>query len=370
LLGAIYQDLSGFFELDIHSLWADFSAKGQPKRSLLAPFTPRLLPSLPSGVSPNFPLWDGNSSSVRLQAEIDSPVGGMTVVRHLEGNVTPLVANISRSICAQLFTFFSPKQEKTTAKEEKAKERFLQYSPPSTLRKRRSGSRFIYSGRRSKEDHDQDQRSSEIKRRNSQETPEKEMTAKRTSKKMSIKRIRIGEINIFASYKGETWGNLEDFDFFHLKLHKLIYSNKTYSISRLLNRIKKDIIRDLLSQVSRNFGNIGNFLNYKFGVNNWRIPAAEEKESFNEQPDQEDEPDTSTEDRKGQTSSPQHEQASLASLSQSRRFRRKNLQRSDERANSLDDSKSGVAMLLGQQQPPQGQKKGKFSMLIKTLSKR
>jgi hypothetical protein len=47
---------------------------------------------------------------------------------------------------------------------------------------------------------------------------------------------------------GAKWGNLEDVEHLHLKLHALVYSNKTYSASEFLTRLRKDIIRDLLSQ--------------------------------------------------------------------------------------------------------------------------
>lgn len=54
---------------------------------------------------------------------------------------------------------------------------------------------------------------------------------------------------------------LEDVDNVHLKLHPLVYTNKTWTPRKLLLRIRRDVILDVLSQVSRNFSNLGNFLN-------------------------------------------------------------------------------------------------------------
>ena len=64
----------------------------------------------------------------------------------------------------------------------------------------------------------------------------------------------------FCENAGAKWGNLEDVDHLHLKLHPIVYSNKTYSAQEFLLRLRKDVIMDLLSQVNRNFSNLGAFL--------------------------------------------------------------------------------------------------------------
>lgn len=52
---------------------------------------------------------------------------------------------------------------------------------------------------------------------------------------------------------GAKWGNLEDVDHLHLKLHPIVYSNKTLSAKEFLLRLRKDVILDLLSQVIMSF---------------------------------------------------------------------------------------------------------------------
>lgn len=42
---------------------------------------------------------------------------------------------------------------------------------------------------------------------------------------------------------------LEDVDNVHLKLHPLVYTNKTWTPKKLLLKMKRDVILDVLSQV-------------------------------------------------------------------------------------------------------------------------
>ena len=44
---------------------------------------------------------------------------------------------------------------------------------------------------------------------------------------VTFKYVRLGEVNVFLSYKGSKWANLEDFDALHLKLHSYVVSNQT-----------------------------------------------------------------------------------------------------------------------------------------------
>lgn len=59
------------------------------------------------------------------------------------------------------------------------------------------------------------------------------------------------QVNIFLSYVGGSYMELEDVDNVHLKLHPLVYTNKTWTPRKLLLRIRRDVILDVLSQVSR-----------------------------------------------------------------------------------------------------------------------
>ncbi|CAN0324444.1 unnamed protein product, partial [Discosporangium mesarthrocarpum] len=84
---------------------------------------------------------------------------------------------------------------------------------------------------------------------------------------IAVKHMRLGEVNVFLSYLGDgvdgAYADLEDVDNVHLKLHSLVYNNKTWTPRKIMLKIRKDIILDVLSQVSRNFSNIGTFLQNK-----------------------------------------------------------------------------------------------------------
>lgn len=48
---------------------------------------------------------------------------------------------------------------------------------------------------------------------------------------------------------GNRYLELEDVDNVHLKLHPLVYTNKTWTPRKLLFRMRRDVILDVLSQV-------------------------------------------------------------------------------------------------------------------------
>lgn len=56
-------------------------------------------------------------------------------------------------------------------------------------------------------------------------------------------------MNIFLTYMGDRYMELEDVDNVHLKLHPMVYTNKTWTPRKLLLRIRRDVILDILSQV-------------------------------------------------------------------------------------------------------------------------
>ena len=56
-------------------------------------------------------------------------------------------------------------------------------------------------------------------------------------------------MNVFLTYMGDRYLELEDVDNVHLKLHPLVYTNKTWTPRKLLFRMRRDVILDVLSQV-------------------------------------------------------------------------------------------------------------------------
>ncbi|CAM9664673.1 unnamed protein product, partial [Hapterophycus canaliculatus] len=74
------------------------------------------------------------------------------------------------------------------------------------------------------------------------------------AKPMAVKHLRLGELNVFLTYTGNRYLELEDVDNVHLKLHPLVYTNKTWTPRKLLFRMRRDVILDVLSQVGSRFG--------------------------------------------------------------------------------------------------------------------
>ncbi|OWZ07589.1 putative membrane protein, partial [Phytophthora megakarya] len=99
-----------------------------------------------------------------------------------------------------------------------------------------------------------------------------------------FKRIRLGAIEIVLTYKNKKSSvsnstpinlhssqpqALEDMRGFEVKTRALVYCDKTCSPLDLVLRIRRDILLDVLSQVGRNFTNIGNFLRDQFDTSRW-----------------------------------------------------------------------------------------------------
>jgi hypothetical protein len=116
------------------------------------------------------------------------------------------------------------------------------------------------------------------------ESAERELSEMKDRARNSIlfKRIRLGAVEVVLTYKNKRssagTGNaphlhlphaaqpqaLEDMRGFEVKTHALVYCDKTCSPMDLVLRIRRDILLDVLSQVGRNFTNIGNFLRDQF----------------------------------------------------------------------------------------------------------
>ena len=75
-----------------------------------------------------------------------------------------------------------------------------------------------------------------------------QLMKKRAMTNVTFKYVRLGEVNVFLSYKGGKWANLEDFDSLHLKLHSYVVSNQTSTVEELLVQMRNNAIIDVLSQ--------------------------------------------------------------------------------------------------------------------------
>ncbi|CAM9138656.1 unnamed protein product, partial [Chrysoparadoxa australica] len=272
---------------------------------------------LPSHVRSALRVWSPKDAAIRLQAQVGSPVGGIILIRHVEVTVTPLVVRLTRMLFSDISQFLEVPLEGTTAathqakKEEKLKATFLagkQRGKGSkvssalahismTMRKSVKGSadgaasanatsstafpRLASDDAVHLTETDEDRSSISSMTQLTQPgspgssrwrskalvmTEQAGLRRETTDTRLAIKHMRLGEINVFASYSGKKWEDLEDFQNMHLKLHPLVYSNKTWTVRQLVLKIRKDIILDSLGQVSRNFSNLGAFLSQRMGI--------------------------------------------------------------------------------------------------------
>lgn len=85
---------------------------------------------------------------------------------------------------------------------------------------------------------------------------------------------------------------IEDVEHLHLKLHALVYTNKTLSAQEFLKKVRKNVILDLFKQVNRNFKNLGAWIRGSMFVSGWQaFEEGEEEEEDDEEDEKEDEKD-------------------------------------------------------------------------------
>ncbi|KAF1329222.1 Fmp27, c-terminal, partial [Globisporangium splendens] len=314
-----FKDQSGSFTLTLQDLSTHNLCPGTKYPDLLQP----------SSASNT---WGGGNAFFRVDAEITAPVGGITVVKHFEVNVHPLQVCITQEVILRLVAFFSSHAASNSTMDEKRDEirsKFLQARPASSPSDGLVGSALKKAVKvagkaahplglsRHKEEADHTSSSSARTRSlnliheeasawiskaitNTSEpnetqlllrgdedalhagdpihdsSAEREISEMKDRAKTNIlfKRIRIGTIEVVVTYKNKKSNHhnqqtLEDMRGFEVKIHALVYCDKTCSIMDLMLRIRRDVILDILSQVGRNFTNIGNFLHDQFDITRW-----------------------------------------------------------------------------------------------------
>lgn len=156
---------------------------------------------------------------IRYYSRILAPVGGITVIEHAEINLFPLSIKITKGITQKLFSFFYPAVS-VTQKEEK-----ITSSASSNDLKKKTGSDFH------------------------------EMIS-RAAENISFIYMKVPGTYHCISYKGDS--SISDIDSFLLRLPEFEYRNMTCSWLNLLQEIKKDSIKVVLS-------NTGSLLKEKMG---------------------------------------------------------------------------------------------------------
>jgi hypothetical protein len=75
--------------------------------------------------------------------------------------------------------------------------------------------------------------------------------------------IRLGRTRFVVSYLGNKQHNIEDFQGLVVRLKGFVYQRRVSTLEKLGRRLRKDIIKNLLSQVGET---LGSFLSYKLGM--------------------------------------------------------------------------------------------------------
>ncbi|OQR89704.1 hypothetical protein ACHHYP_06105 [Achlya hypogyna] len=188
-------------------------------------------------------------SIVRIDAEMAAPVGGITVLQHFEVNVQPLQVCLTHDLLTHVAQLLGGDRGRHDDAAAEVRSQFLDLGQARKPRK-------------------------SVAEWGEDAVQEAAEMTDRAAKNMTFRHIRLGTVHVLVSYKrgkAATVQHLEDMRGFDLKLHALVYADKTCTLAELLQRIRRDIILDVLSQVGRNFNNIGLLLKEKFDLSRWTM---------------------------------------------------------------------------------------------------
>lgn len=261
-----------------------------------------------SGLGRELHLWNRSDPMVRVQAKLGAPdlaQGGVTLrVKHFETVVVPLAVNLTRKAVATLVEFFTPPNEAKEKKlDDKSREAFL----PGAASSASLAGPVVRPSSSAHEDEARKVSSSESNARPA--TGGKAASAGPASTEaralllgsgvtgrplphpalgsgvmgggsdagdglgpakdahkggVHLQYLRLGQLLLFVSYRGENWAKLEDFDSLQVKIHPVVLREQITTPGDLLIDLRNHVVVDLLSQVSRNFVNMGAFLASKF----------------------------------------------------------------------------------------------------------
>uniref|UniRef100_A0A8C4NNB3 Si:ch211-259g3.4 n=1 Tax=Eptatretus burgeri TaxID=7764 RepID=A0A8C4NNB3_EPTBU len=217
-----------------------------------------LLPSFPQEViRPQKSVAPGRQLALRIFSRVGPPVGGISVKEHFEVNVVPLDINFTFQFFKRMMGFFFPgrgEAEEEEASEDEDKSKLVTTGiphrhhaslaaeeplPPCRLQ---SAGGFPRGS---------------VMRRSTRKTVEPQTVfddidkmKQRAAKNNSFIYIKVPQVPLNVSYKGEKEKNLEDVKDFVLVLPCLEYHNCTWTWLDLALALKRDTKKALLSQVS------------------------------------------------------------------------------------------------------------------------
>ncbi|XP_067034079.1 bridge-like lipid transfer protein family member 2 isoform X1 [Acropora muricata] len=216
--------------------------------------------------------------AVRLFSRVKPPVGGIGVKEHFEVNVCPLAVRLTHRLFKKIMVFFFPQRaheyEGEAAQVElgfrgmevEDKDLFTyedeeNSAPPpvkSTSLKRTPSSLSTASSRSSVSASDSPPMSPAVKDKGGRKKStfykkisdydDLEKMKERASKNNTFIYVKIPEVSLLVSYKGEKDRNIIDVHDFSLVIPTLEYHNRTWTWHDLLMAMKKDCINVLVSQ--------------------------------------------------------------------------------------------------------------------------
>jgi hypothetical protein len=301
--------MSGSLELDLYSLEVHFNGSDKDDGDSTAAASHPVLVALDdtevkrikstlrsSGVSRELYLWNRRDPMVRVQAKLGAPDpaedGRVTLkVKHFEVVVVPLALTLTRKAVATLVDFFA-NEAKEKRHDVKARAAFLPGASAAASAASASAAAAAPVAAASGEPAPRasgakaaaatagrDARAllfgADATSRGSPAAPGSPTSGdegfradggggKAPAGGLHLQYLRLGQLLLFVSYRGENWAKLEDFDSLQVKIHPFVARDQVTSLSALAVGVRNHVVVDLLSQVSRNFVNIGAFLATKF----------------------------------------------------------------------------------------------------------
>ncbi|XP_068677612.1 bridge-like lipid transfer protein family member 2 isoform X2 [Montipora foliosa] len=216
--------------------------------------------------------------AVRLFSRVRPPVGGIGVKEHFELNVCPLAVRLTHRLFKKVMVFFFPQREHEyegeggqvelgfRGMEVEDKDLFIfedediSAPPPvkSTSLKRTPSSVSTASSRSSISVSDSPPMSPAVKDKGGKKKStfykrisdydDLEKMKERASKNNTFIYVKIPEVALLVSYKGEKDRNITDVRNFSLVIPTLEYHNRTWTWHDLLMAMKKDCVNVLVSQ--------------------------------------------------------------------------------------------------------------------------
>ncbi|XP_013780034.1 protein KIAA0100-like, partial [Limulus polyphemus] len=179
----------------------------------------------PTELQPNIPV--DRQQALRIFCRDRAPVGGISVKEHLEVNVIPITIGLTYAFFTTMLKFFFP--ERATEKTEE--HGYEEQDGAGTLSRQKK--RTTLSNRSTPTSIDRD---------------DIDKMKERAAENHTFLYIKIPEVPIRVSYKGEKEKNIEDLHDCSLMLPTLEYHNRTWTWLDLLLEMKNDSKRVLLSQ--------------------------------------------------------------------------------------------------------------------------